>query len=48
MNVTLSAGDHDLRVDYYERAYSAVAKFSITRVEQSPTAIPVPTLTPIP
>ena len=47
-DVTLSAGDHDLRVDYYERAYSAVAKFSITRVDQAPTATPIPTLTPIP
>jgi hypothetical protein len=53
VDVAIGAGDHDLRVEFYERVVSAVAKFSINRapVTVTPTATPVqtpvPTITPI-
>jgi single-stranded DNA-binding protein len=53
VDVTIGAGDHDLKVEYYDRGFSAVAKFSINRapVTVTPTAAPiqtpVPTLTPL-
>ena len=44
VEVTLSPGDHDLRVDYYQRGGGAVARFSINKINNLPT----PTLTPLP
>ncbi len=48
--VNLSAGQHRLRVEFFELGGGATAKFSINRVQltSTPTAIPVPTITPIP
>jgi hypothetical protein len=56
-DVTLSRGNHNLRVEYYERGGRASIQMSIARlivlptttaVPPSPTARPAPTLTPIP
>jgi hypothetical protein len=45
--VTLTGGEHDLRVEYFENAGSAVARFNIMP-EQAPTAAPQPVITPQP
>jgi hypothetical protein len=45
--VTLTGGEHDLRVEYFESAGSAVARFNIMP-EQPPTAAPPPVITPQP
>jgi single-stranded DNA-binding protein len=49
VDLTITAGDHDLRVDYFERGGSAVAKVTITRLAAAATPTPSgPTSTPIP
>ncbi len=45
-DLTLSAGDHDLRVEYYERGGAALISFSYTRITLPPT--PTPSRTPAP
>ena len=47
-DIFIGAGDHDLRVEFYEHGNSAVAKFSINRLAALPTPTPVPTVTPLP
>ena len=46
VQVNVASGDHDLRVDYYQRGGGSVARFKITKID--PTATVVPTLTPLP
>lgn len=49
--INLSAGQHRLRVEFFELGGGATAKFAINRIGNStatPTAAPVPTITPIP
>ena len=48
--VNLSAGQHRLRVEFFELGGGATAKFSINRVQVTPTPMPVilPTITPVP
>jgi single-stranded DNA-binding protein len=49
--IPLTAGDHDLRVDYYERGGGAIAKLNITRVTVAPSPTPTliaPSATPAP
>ncbi|MGQ9903146.1 MAG: PA14 domain-containing protein, partial [Anaerolineae bacterium] len=45
-DLTLSAGDHDLRIEYYERGGAALISFNAARVTLPPTA--TPSLTPRP
>jgi hypothetical protein len=45
-DINLTGGDHGLRVEYYERAGSAVAIFSIASTP--PTPVPLPAVTPAP
>ncbi len=56
-DLTLSAGDHDLRVEYYERSGAASISFSFARIALPPTATPsrtpgpatlTPTASPVP
>jgi len=46
VQVDVTSGDHDLRVDYYQRGGGAIARFNIVKLD--PTATVVPTLTPLP
>ncbi len=43
--VPVSAGNHDLRVDYYEHNGGALIKFGIERIQVTPTTQPSPTPT---
>ena len=55
VQLQVNGGDHDLRVDYYQRTGGAVARFNIVKIDPTPTptvpaiATAVPgTLTPLP
>ncbi len=45
----LTAGPHDIKVEYYENGYDATAKFSFIKIATpTPTATPIPTPSPTP
>jgi glucose/arabinose dehydrogenase len=46
----MSAGPHEVKVEYYENAFDAVAQFNFVRVDTTPTPTPspTPTITPSP
>jgi hypothetical protein len=45
-DLAVSAGQHTVRVDYYERGGGASIRFGVERIVVTPTSTPVPTATP--
>lgn len=45
---TLTAGNHVIKVEYYENGYDAFARFSFAKIASTPTPTPSPSPTPTP
>lgn len=45
----MTAGNHNLKIEFYDNGYDAFAKFSLVKIsEVTPTPTPIPTATPSP